>query len=204
MLKRRKGYILLALLVLTGLAGTVKPTATTVKERKTVVTGLKESRDNLFAQVGKLSMQQLTYKPSIAQPSIAELLQIQLELEKNTWFIFKDAMTTTANTCSVYDNVPESSTVDAAQNIANYKVLKAMENPQYVTPHATSLISNFKDIRKEVIKYARTTTEDLKNNYVATGDGDITAYNCLLLLSHQTDIIAAHIGNIKNSVSFPD
>jgi hypothetical protein len=195
MLRRRKGYILLALLVLTGLAGSVKPAATTVKERKTVVKALKESRDNLFAQVGKLNIEQLTYKPSIDKPSIAELLQIQL---------FKNTMSAGTATCNIYENPVDAEPGDAVNTIASYKVVKALEVPQYTTPHASLLINHFKHIRKEVITYARTTTEDLKNNYVATGDGDITAYNCFLLLGQQTEIIAAHIGDIKNNSSFPD
>lgn len=204
MLRRRKGYILLALLVLTGLAGSVKPAATTVKERKTVVKALKESRDNLFAQVGKLNIQQLTYKPSPDKPSIAELLQIQLELEKSSWQLFKNTMSRGSTACNIYENTDDAEAGDAANRIASYKVVKALEVPQYTTPHASLLIHHFKNIRKEVITYARTTTEDLKNNYVATGDGDITAYNCFLLLGQQTAIIAAHIGDIKKNSSFPE
>ncbi|GEM_PF-1391127 len=203
MLRRKKGYILLAMLVLTGLAGTVKPTATTVKERKTVVTGLKESRDNLFSQVSKLSLAQLTFKPSLQQPSIAELLQIQLELEKNTWQIFKNTMADNTNACNKYEPVADNNNQTTVETIANHKVVKAMDLPQYTTPHASLLANNFKTLRKEVITYARTTTEDLKNNYIATGDGDISAYNCFLLLSRQTDIITAHITAIKKQPLFP-
>lgn len=189
------------MLVLTGLAGTVKPSATTVRERKTVVTGLKESRDHLFNQVAGLSLAQLTYKPHIQQPSIAELLYIQLELEQNTWQAFKSTMSANSNPCDKYrpDAIPEN----AATTIANNKVAKAIYIPRFTTPHATLLINRFNNIRKDVIKYARTSTEDLKNNYVATGDGDISAFHCFLLLSRQTDIIAAHIAAIKELPSFP-
>lgn len=201
MLRRKKGYILLALLVLTGLAGTVKPTATTVKERKTVVTQLKQSRDNLFTQVSKLNLDQLTYKPTLQQPSIADLLHIQVELEKNTWQSFINTMAAVKNTCNKYEQQEETN--DKVETIASHKVVKAMDEPKYATPHAIAVINNFKNLRKEVITYARTTTEDLKNNYVATGDGDISAYNCFLLLSKQTDIITAHIAEIKSNASFP-
>ena len=61
MLKRTKGYTLLLLLVLTGLAGRISTTTITSKERRVAIDELKESKVAVLKSVKGLSEKQLNF-----------------------------------------------------------------------------------------------------------------------------------------------
>jgi hypothetical protein len=64
MRRSKYGYLLLALLVITGLAGTITSTSITSKERKLIVSNLKDTKNDVLKSIKGLSKSQLNFKPS--------------------------------------------------------------------------------------------------------------------------------------------
>ena len=72
MRRSKYGYLLLALLVITGLAGTIRSTSITSKERKLVASYLKDTKNKVLKSIKGLSKSQVNYKPSRDKCSIKE------------------------------------------------------------------------------------------------------------------------------------
>jgi hypothetical protein len=62
MLKRTKGRLLLTLLVITGLAGTLKDASISKKERKSAVSLMKDTKSDVINSVKGLSDAKLNFK----------------------------------------------------------------------------------------------------------------------------------------------
>ena len=75
MLKRTKGYTLLLLLVLTGLAGRLFTTTITSQERRFLLDELKESKAGVQNAIKGLTEEQLNFKTSPEKWSVKECLQ---------------------------------------------------------------------------------------------------------------------------------
>src|SRR5215212_6014931 len=97
MLKRTKGYTLLLLLVLTGLAGRLSTTTITSKERRLIIDELKESKAVVFKTVKGLSEEQLNFKTSAGQRSIKECLQQIIVVENHLWNMADASLNKPAN-----------------------------------------------------------------------------------------------------------
>src|SRR5215475_14283296 len=92
MLKRTKGRFLLTVLVITGLAGTLKNSSLTSQERKLVITELKDTKSELLKSIKGLSEAQLNYKPSAGKWSIKECVYDVTLAEKDLWETFAATM----------------------------------------------------------------------------------------------------------------
>ena len=73
MFKRTNGYILLTLLVLTGLAGRISMNTITSPERRLLIDHLKETKNTLVKSVKGLSEEQLNFKPAPDKWSIKRM-----------------------------------------------------------------------------------------------------------------------------------
>src|SRR5688500_455761 len=85
MLKRTKGYTLLLLLVLTGLAGRLSTTTITSKERRLAIDELKESKVAVLKSVKGLSERQLNFKTNKHKYSIKDYLLHITHAEQSLW-----------------------------------------------------------------------------------------------------------------------
>ena len=80
MLKRTKGRLLLTLLVITGLAGTLKDTSLSHKERKSAMTLMKDSKTAALKSIKGLSEAQLNFKSSTDHCSIKEWFETDKDI----------------------------------------------------------------------------------------------------------------------------
>src|SRR3982751_2395654 len=85
MLKRTKGYLLLTLLVLTGLAGNTHSNSISGKERRSLVNQLKDSKAALLESIEGLSDAQLNFKPAPDKWSVRECIYHLAVAENNLW-----------------------------------------------------------------------------------------------------------------------
>src|SRR6187551_3828204 len=85
MFKRTKGYFLLTMLVLTGLAGRLHTNILTTKERHYLVTELKTSKKELLKNVEDLSAKQLNFKADKNALSIKECVYKLISIEYSLW-----------------------------------------------------------------------------------------------------------------------
>lgn len=195
MLKRTKGRILLALLVTTGLAGTINEPAISMKERKRVVTELKETRADLVRYTQGLTDRQLKFRSN--DISIEGLLRHQSQQSQQLWLLFETTMQAPIN--------PEKRRTVLLSDDAVYDL--GLRNGSAAIPPSGSnakggMLNRFYTERAEQIKYARTTTEDLRNRVVAMPFGNIDAYQLLLYIAGCSRSHLNRIADIRESAAF--
>jgi hypothetical protein len=201
MLKRTTGRYLLTLLVVTGMAGTVKDTSLTSQERKALITDLKESRSELMHSVKNLSDTQLDFKPNAQSWSIRDCIHYIATSEKEMWAKLDAVM-----------KEPVTPERFSAMRMADEDVTAMVGYPVYkrgqpTTPNwktTTAAISSFKEGRTDHIKYAKSTTEDLRNHSVEVPFGSIDAYQYMLYMAAHCQHYTQQINDIKSYPGFPN
>jgi len=200
MLQRTKGRLLLALLVMTGLAGTVNDNSLSQQEKKQAIAGLKSSRTELVKTVAGLSPRQLHYKPK-GKPSVQELLSLQLQLEEQTWFTLKQLMSqpvkpeTRIELAKTVRPLPLKEV--AMINLAKAPAVQANGADQQ------ALLDRFKLVRQNGIKYVKSSTEDFKNRFIHTEGGLVNSYNYVLLAAEQSRQLTQAIAATTRLPTFP-
>ena len=97
MFKRTKGYLLLTLLVLTGLAGNTHSISLSGKERKVLVNHLKDSKSVFLKAVKNLSEDQLNFKAAPDKWSVKECIYHITLAETNIWAMAEAQLKQPAN-----------------------------------------------------------------------------------------------------------
>ena len=205
MLKRTKGRLLITLLVVTGLAGTLKNTSISQQERKYAVSLLKDSKSNLLEDVEKLSDKQLNYKSPHTQVSIKNCLIQAAITEKKLWQLVASAIQQPANPEKRADiNLTDNELVEMVESgkitTLSTNTFKQANSPWKTVSEATV---SFKSLRNEHIKYMKSSTEDLRNHIILTPAGWLDCYQVILLISASSNHCAGHIVDIKSDLHFP-
>lgn len=205
MLKRTKSFVLLLLLVVTGLASQIATSTLTNEERHFAVDHLKETKEALLKSVKGLSPAQLAFKPAADKWSIQECVAHIALSEDGLW-------TMTANTLKQPANPDKRADVKTTDD----ELLKMISNraqkaqaaealqpgaAQWTTPE--SALKHFKEQRQKTIKYVKTSTEDFRNHVAQLPFGAIDAYQLVLLLSSHTARHTAQINEVKSHPDFP-
>lgn len=197
MFKRTNGYILLTLLVLTGFAGRVTNETLNSKERRFLVTSLKDSRADLTGLVKGLSDRQLDYRPGKGQLSIREHVSHIVAAEK-------------AYNAYARKALDEGTDQDAAGTLPDTELAAQLAKrcplPETTGVKATSrqrlehTLDLYKEERAGAIKYIRTTTQDVRAYTTPTPAGAADVYQLYLAMSaHQ----ARHNGQIRAIMQSP-
>lgn len=206
MLKRTISRSLLSLLVITGLAGTLKDNSISFKERKYAVVLMKETKEAAIKCTVGLSKAQLNFKSSPDKWSIKECIYHIAGAEKLLWNTFAGKMKGVAN--------PEKRAEIKVTDEQFVKMLedrrikaKASEPIQPKNTGYTSLanaISDFKKTRLEHIKYMKTSTEDLRNHVVQLPNGWVDCYQLYLMIAAHSNRHLQQIEEIKANPGFPN
>lgn len=203
MLKRTKGRFLLTVLVITGLAGTLKNSTLTQPERKFAVSYLKETKDELLHTVKGLSVAQLNYTGQDGL-SIRNCLDQLAQSEKKGWTQLEAAMKAQSAGSRPETIVPDEELIALAASrpgpIPANKVLHTTKKNRGSTGEAAAA---FRTLRTEHIKYTRSTTEDLRNHYIPSFYGQIDAYQLILVISAEGTRYIRQINKIKQEPGFP-
>jgi hypothetical protein len=205
MLKRTKGRLLLTLLVITGLAGTLKDTSISNKERKSAITLMKETKGDVAKSVKGLSEKQLNFKVSHDRWSVKQCIYHISISEKNLWNMLEAAMKTPSNSekrteITLTDEQLIKMTEDRSTKTKTVAPLEP-ENTSYKSMN--DALDAFKSNRASHIKYMKETTEDLRNHVVQMPFGWIDCYQlCLLIASHSARHLE-QINEVKKDSHFP-
>src|SRR5688572_5566723 len=97
MQKRKYGYILLTLLVISGLAGTPSGNTLSKKERKYAADQMKDSRADVLKSIKELSEAQLNFRAGKDQWTIKECIYHIAISERNLWNLIEATMELPAN-----------------------------------------------------------------------------------------------------------
>lgn len=205
MLKRTKGRFLLTMLVITGLAGTLKDTSLTKQERKIAVAELKETRSDLFKAIKGLSENQLNFKSAPDRWSIKECVYHITLAETN----LSGMLTATMKEHAAPDKRAEVKIRDEDL----MKLIKNRDNklqaPEMLQPvkakwkTMSDALLDFKATRGAQIKYAKSTTEDLRDHFIQLPIGWIDAYQFMLFISGHSSRHTSQILEIKSHPDFP-
>lgn len=203
MFKRTNGYILLVLLVVTGLGSQVSNDTLSSKERRHLVQHLKESRTHLLHSIKDLSIDQLNFTPAPDQWSIREHIAHLLLAEEFFYKKASEAKTPYADTTTTAlqtDSGIIATVIKRAPEVQELKILDPT-GVKETTFHET--LQNFKNNRAQTIKFVRTTTDNIRRHTTKVPFGDADAYQVLLGMSVYTEECLRQITNIKSHPHFP-
>ena len=205
MLKRTIGRSLLALLVITGLAGTINDSSLSKKERKYAISLMRETRDGAIKSTRGLSDAQLNYKATPEKWSVKECMYHIAGAEKLLWSLFENSMKGPAN--------PEKR---SEIKVTDDQLVKMIENrtvkaqaPEPIQPKNTGFntlddaLEDFKKNRLDHIKYLKNSTEDLRNHVLQMPFGWIDCYQLSLMIAAHSNRHTQQINEVKANPGFP-
>jgi hypothetical protein len=203
MLKRTKGRLLLTLLVITGFAGTLNNTTLTKQERKFAIGQLKDTKTDLLKSIRGLSEKQLNFKPSADRWSIKDCFYHLTLAEAGFWKMLETSM-----------KEPATPEVRSVVKIPDEDLLKGIPDPTTKEPEPFQLakpewksmdeaIPAFKSSRSQHLKYAKTTTEDLRNHLIQLPLGWVDCYQFIIFISGHCNRHTQQINEIIADPGFP-
>lgn len=204
MFKRNKGYFLLIMLVLTGLAGRIHSDSLTGKERRFLTDHLKESRDQFLASFRGLNEEQLNFRAAAGKWSVKDCIMHLALTEQGLWTMTENVLKQPAN--------PEKRTEIKVTDEELIKMVSSRDQkataPETMDPTkaakwatAKDAVNDFKKGRSNLIKYVKTTTEDVRNHVTQFPTGYMDAYQLMLLISAHT---LRHTEQIKEVMADPN
>ena len=205
MQKRKYGYILLTLLVISGLAGTPSGNTLSKKERKYVADHMKDTRADALKSVKDLSEAQLNFRPGQDQWTVKECIYHIAISEKNLWNMIEAAMKAPANPEKRSEiKMTDEQLVKMLQD-RSFKVKTGEQFEPKNTPYKSldEALTDFKINRASHIKYIKSTTEDLRNHMVQMSFGWLDCYQVCLMLSAHSNRHTQQINEVKKTTGFP-
>ena len=205
MRRSKYGYLLLALLVITGFAGTITSTSITSKERKFAANHLKDTKTDLLKTVKGLSQAQLDFKASPDRWSIKECTYHIAIAEKNIWQMLEAALKEPVNPEKRSEIKLTDEEVIAMLEDRSKKIKTTESFEPKNTPYKTldEALESFKSSRADHIKYIKNTTEDLRNHVAQMPFGWIDCYQLCLLMSAHSNRHTQQIEEVKADPGFP-
>jgi DinB superfamily len=204
--RKRAGNMLLALLVITGFAGTPFDASLSKKERKFIVHHLKETKADFLKSVKNLSEAQLNFKPAPDKWSVKECAQHLALAEAGLWQWAEMTLKQTANPdkrteIKMTDEDMLKGVTNRAQK-AQYPENFQPKNAKWATIDET--LNAFKEQRGKLIDNIKNTTEDMRGHIAAeTPFGPIDAYQIVLLISAHSSRHTQQINEVKANPDFP-
>jgi DinB family protein len=205
MRRSKYGYLLLALLVITGLAGTVTSTSISSKERKFAATHLKDTKVDVLKSIKGLSREQLDFRTNPDKSSIRQCVYQIAVSEKTLWQLLKKTMNQPANPekrpdIKITDDQVISMTEDRTRT---FRIMQNLEPINTPYKNLDEALESFKSIRAEHIKYMKSTTEDLRNHIAELPVGWIDCYQICLFMSAHSNRLMQQIEELKAAPNFP-
>ena len=202
MRRSKYGYLLLALLVITGLAGTITSTTISGKERKFAANALKETKSDLLVAVKDLSRKQLEFRTVRGTLSIKDYVYHIAGAEKSYWSIVQAGLRQPTNPERRADiHLTDEQLVETVQQEPSNRKEEHAAKAGFRT--VDDALETFKTNRANHLKYIKSTTEDLRNHIVLTPLGWLDCYQVCLLIAAQTGRYVQRIEEIKANPKFP-
>ena len=205
MQKRKYGYILLTLLVISGLAGTPSGNTLSKKERKFAIEQMKDSRADVVKSVKDLTEAQLNFRPGQDQWTIKECIYHIAISERNLGNLIEATMKSPANPEKRSEiKLTDEELVRRIQD-RSFKVKTKEQFEPKNTPYKNldEALTDFKINRVSHIKYVKSTTEDLRNHVTQMSFGWLDCYQICLMISAHSNRHIQQINEVKNSTDFP-
>lgn len=205
MLKQKMGHYFIALMVFTGLAGTMKTNSISKEERKYATALMKESYKEAVKSVKGLSTAQLDFKAAADKWSVRNCIYHIAATEKGLWSWFEGSMKAPANPekraeIKVTDEQFVAMIKDRTNKAQAPEPFKP-ENIKYTS--LEEALADFKTNRMAHIQYMKTSAEDMRNHVVQAPMGWIDCYQLYLLLGAHSNRHTQQINEVKAAAGFP-
>ena len=203
--KETKGYFLLVILVITGLAGRMSFNTITNHERHALIHQLKDSKANFLSSINGLSEKQLNFKPAADKNSIRDVIRLQAVEESVLWNLTDASLKeTTPADKHVANKIKDEELLQSESGFEPKAIVYSLLPPVKIPwTNTYETIEAFEQKRSFIITYVRTTTDDMRSHMVRNEKGALDAYQVLLLLSADTKNNTRRIEEIKAGSSFP-
>jgi hypothetical protein len=195
MFKRTKGYFLLTMLVLTGLAGRMHTNILTTKERRTLVTELKSSRNDFLKSVEALTPKQLNFKTNKNELSIKQCVFKLTSIENNLW--------AAAKTSLKQETTSLQKTISNDEALTSFIQQKTFQCDELKFKNTKEALKFYKNERADMLKYVHTSTENVRAHIAKTCAGNFDAYQLMLLNTIFARYYTQQIETIKTNPNFP-
>jgi hypothetical protein len=202
MLKRTKGYTLLLLLVLTGLAGRLSTTTITSKERRLAIDELKDSKVAVLKSVKGLSEKQLTFKTNKNGWSIKEYLQHIVISEQSLWSMADEALKQPGQKFQIKLS-DEKALFLLTNSETEQQMPGSFKRTKTKWKTTAQILDAFKTRRNELIKFVKTSTDNMRNHILQMPVGYIDSYQMMLYIAACTKQHVKKIEEIKADPAFP-
>lgn len=195
MFKRTKGYFLLTMLVLTGLAGRMHTNILTTRERHTLATELKTSKNDFLKTVGGLSAKQFNFKAGKNELSVKECVYKLVSVENNLW--------TSAKTSLKQEASSFQKTISDDEALLSFVQQKTFQCKELKFKNTKEALKFYRNERAEMLKYVHTSTENVRAHTAKTCVGNFDAYQLMLLNTIFAKQYTQQIEEIKANPNFP-
>lgn len=200
------GRYLLTLLVITGLAGTLKDNTLRSGERKYALNLMKDSYRETTSALADLSDKQLGFRTDKKAWSVRDCFYHLVATEQVLWSLFEKLMRSPANpekrrlirhsdrhwlALAEQDGNPLLGTAEPDPSITGYRNFRQAWN-------------RFRKNRLHHIRYMRTSTEDLRNHVIELPSGWVDGYQLYLLIAAHSRFHSRQIMAIKSHPGFPN
>ena len=196
MLKRTNSFILLTLLVLTGLAGKDHAETLTRKERRILNRELKGSRTDLINSIEGLSEKQINFHLLGETRSIATCLYQMADQEASLWSATQSILSAPAPLGNSINKAPIN--IPTGKN-----VLSSLPSLSENYTSIDAAIERFLSHRASIVRYVQTTTDDVRTYLITTPSGTYDVYQLMRLNAECSRNWATEINRIKSGVLFP-
>lgn len=205
MLKRTLGRSLLALLMITGFAGTIDNSSISGKERKAAVSMMKDSKSRVLNSTKGLSKAQLEFRPAADKWSIQDCIYHIASTEKALWSLLEMTMQSPATPEKRSEvKITDEQFIKGLTDRSNkFKTSESLEPRNSSYQSLEEALEDFKKERALHIKYMKSTTEDLRNRVVQMPFGTIDCYQLCLMISGHSDRHVLQMEEIRNDPAFP-
>jgi uncharacterized damage-inducible protein DinB len=204
MLKRTKIYLVLTLLVLTGFAGSLHTGSLSSRERKSLVNDLKDTKKAFLNSIEGLSDAQLNFKPSPGSWSVKECAYHIALAENNLWELADKTIKEGANPEKRSEIKMTDEQLLKKVEDRNFKVKTTEklepENAKYKS--LDEALEDFKTKRAALLKFVKTSTDDMRNHVAQMPFGSLDSYQVLLMIAAHTNRHTQQIEEVKANPNF--
>ncbi|MGZ3923784.1 MAG: hypothetical protein ACXVBJ_08435, partial [Flavisolibacter sp.] len=172
MLKRNKGYFLLTMLVLTGLAGRMHTNILTTKERHALVVQLKTSRTDFLKTIEGLTPKQLNFKTDKNSLSIKGCVYKLVSIQHDIWLISEQAL---------HQETQGLRRTGSDENLVSILEQKDLQCSNSNFKNISEALKVYKTDRAAMLKYVNTSTENVRSHVAQTSAGNFDAYQLMLI-----------------------
>lgn len=175
------------------------------KEKKTAITYLEQTRADLESLISGLSEDQFNFKPSEDRWSVKECLQHIALSEDGLWKMCEATLKAPANPEKRADIKMTDDQLVAALTDRSHKVKTSAELTPSSNSTSTALdaLYAFRASREKLIKYVKSTKDDMRNHVAQSPVGMLDCYQLVMMIGAHSNRHTQQISEVMADPGFP-